>query len=162
MIHSDPNIRGVEYQNFAGRLTETGLQRKVDAAVRTISTRIDAIKASKALERLSWEPPTYSFVRCGLDAAGLKCLMPGIRELRQQPRYSKRSNRVGFQRARPAPLSRLLRRIKCRMDWIIRSLVISELVIIALLLFQCVPVEDSWSLQLGTICAQCMPFSVSA
>jgi hypothetical protein len=78
MIHFDPNIRG-EYQNLAGRLTETGFQRKVDAAVRTISTRIDAIKASKALEGLSWEPPTYSFVRCGLDAAGLKCLMPGIR-----------------------------------------------------------------------------------
>ena len=47
------------------------------------------------------------------------------------------------------------------MDWIIRFLVISGLVIIALLLFQCIPVEDSWSLQLGTICAQCMPFSVS-
>jgi hypothetical protein len=47
------------------------------------------------------------------------------------------------------------------MDWIIRFLVISGLVIIALLLFQCIPVEESWSLQLGTICAQCMPFSVS-
>jgi hypothetical protein len=46
------------------------------------------------------------------------------------------------------------------MDWIIRFLVISELVIIASLPFQCVPVEDSWSLQLGTICAQCMQFSV--
>jgi hypothetical protein len=77
MIHFDPNIRGVEYQNLPGRLTETGFQRKVDAAVRTISTRIDAIKASKALEGVNWEPPTYSFVRCGLDAAGLKCEKPG-------------------------------------------------------------------------------------
>lgn len=77
MIRFDPNIRGVEYQNFAGRLTETGFQRKVDALVRTISTRIDAIKASKALEGLSWEPPIYSFIRCGLEAAGLKCEKPG-------------------------------------------------------------------------------------
>jgi hypothetical protein len=77
VIHFNPNIRGVEYRNLPGRLTERGFQQRLDAAVEVIFTRIDAIKTSKALEGANWEPPAYHFVRCGRDAAGLKCEKPG-------------------------------------------------------------------------------------
>ncbi|KAE9365028.1 hypothetical protein N431DRAFT_305398, partial [Stipitochalara longipes BDJ] len=51
-------------------------------------------------------------------------------------------------------------RSKRLMNWTISFLVLSEIVILALAIFQCFPIEDSWSLQLEVIKVQCMPFSV--
>lgn len=77
VLHFDPNIRGVEYQNLPGHLTERDFQQRLEAAVERILSRVEEIKESKSNEGLDWEPPAYTFVRCELDSAGVECRTPG-------------------------------------------------------------------------------------
>ncbi|PMD31826.1 hypothetical protein L207DRAFT_186763 [Hyaloscypha variabilis F] len=73
VVHFDPSIQGVEYRGLPGQLTEEEFQTRLQRGAEGIFRRLEAIKANKTQEGGSWEPPSYHFVRCERDAAGLKC-----------------------------------------------------------------------------------------
>jgi len=76
ILHYNPNIHGVEFQNLPRSVTDEEFQTRLQRGAETIFRRIEEIKAEKAENGINWTPPDYHFVRCELDAIGLKCENP--------------------------------------------------------------------------------------
>ena len=76
IVHFNPSIQGVEFQNLPTRITEEGFQTRIQLGADRILQRIEETKTMRTEEGLSWEPPAYYFVRCEREVAGLECEKP--------------------------------------------------------------------------------------